>query len=221
MLFLSHWCMFVWCVFIVPHNLVWLGGFTGFIGKYQICGDVIGHAFCVSSISYFGKLIIWVLSTTLQLNAMSKKRTKIDTTSPGIVNTFSCSTYTAPLPHLQVAWWNLLPFRKHLLGDSLHSQVHFVLLRGWCLGHVLLHRHWQVSLLKTWFSGQDGAGSVLQTHWQVLRSRCRLGPQSWVGSLRWHTHWQVSRSSSLSGPHTSVEKMSVETKGNSWNEWRY
>lgn len=118
--------------------------------------------------------------------------------------------YTVSTPYLHVAWWNLLPFRKHLLGDSLHSQEHFVLLRGWCLGHVLLHTHWQVSLLKTWFSGQEGAGSMLQTHWQVLWSRCRLGPQSRVGSLRWHTHWQVSTSSSLSGPHTSAENMSVE-----------
>lgn len=117
------------------------------------------------------------------------------------------------LPYLHVAWWNLLPFRKHLLGDSLHSQEHFVLLRGWCLGHVLLHVHWQVSLLKTWFNGQEEAGGVLQTHWHVLWSRWRLEPQSWLWSLCWHTHWQVSTSSSLSGPHTSAENMSVEMEG--------
>lgn len=127
--------------------------------------------------------------------------------------------------YLHVAWWNLLPFRKHLLGDSLHSQEHFVLLRGWCLGHVLLHTHWQVSLLKTWFRGQEGAGRVLQMHWQVFRSRCRLGPQSWGGTLRWHTHWQVPTSSSLSGPHTSAENMSEGIQWDTlmkfdWNSWR-
>lgn len=36
-------------------------------------GDVIGYAFCVSSISDLDKLIIRVLSTTLQLNVMLKK----------------------------------------------------------------------------------------------------------------------------------------------------
>lgn len=116
-------------------------------------------------------------------------------------------------PHLHVAWWNLLPFKKHLFGDSLHSQEHFVLLRGWCLGHVLLHMHWQFSLLKMWFCGQEGVGMMLQTHWQVLRSRCRLEPQSLVWSPCWHTHWQDSTSSSLSGPHTSAENMSVR-----WSE---
>lgn len=116
-------------------------------------------------------------------------------------------------PHLHVAWWNLLPLRKHLFGDSLHSQEHFVLFRGWCLGQVLLHVHWQVSLLKMWFWGQEGAGSMLQTHWQVFRSKCRLGPQSRVGFSRRHTHWQLSTSSSLSGPHKSDESMSAGMKG--------
>lgn len=75
-------------VFIVPQF-----GFTsGFIGKYQTCltspawmgGDVIGYAFCVSSISDLDKLIIRVLSTTLQLNVMLKK---VDTTTAAIINT--------------------------------------------------------------------------------------------------------------------------------------
>lgn len=121
--------------------------------------------------------------------------------------TFGMPTY------LHVAWWNLLPFRKHLFGDSLHSQVHFVLLSGWCLGHVLLHEHWQVSLLKMKFRGHNGGGSTLQTHWQVFRSRCLFGPQAWAWLPRRHTHWQLSKSSSLSGPQTSDENMSANLRG--------
>lgn len=116
-------------------------------------------------------------------------------------------------PYLHVALWNRFPFRKHFLGDSLHSHEHLVLLSGWCLGHVLVHSHWQLSLLKAWFGGQEEAGRLLQTHWQVSGSRCCLAPQLLVATLRWHTHWQVSVSSSLSGPHTSVENISVEKEG--------
>lgn len=116
-------------------------------------------------------------------------------------------------PDLHVALWNLFPFRKHFLGDSLHSHEHLVLLSGWCLGQVLVHTHWQLSLLKTWLGGQEEPGSVLQTHWQVFGSKCWLVPQLLAGTLRWHTHWQLSISSSLSGPHTSGENISVGKKG--------
>lgn len=119
---------------------------------------------------------VWILQPWCPIDASLSSDTRM---TPRFLLTCSLDTLDIP-PYLQVAAWNRRPFRKHLFGDSLHSQEHLVLLRGWCLGHVLTHAHWQVSLLKTWLSGQEGADATLQTHWQVLRSTYWLGPQSWV-----------------------------------------
>ncbi len=61
-----------------------------------------------------------------------------------------------------MAGWNRLPFKKHLLGDSVHSHTHLVRLRGWLLGHTLAQVHWQVFLLKLCWGLQEGAS--LYTH---------------------------------------------------------
>lgn len=113
--------------------------------------------------------------------------------------------------HLHVAGWNLLPRRKHLLWDSVHSHAHLVRLSGCVLGHTLLQLHWHVSLLKVWWGLQD-FGWVLHTHWHVFLSRWRFGPQPAVLKSFRHTHRHVSSSSSLLGPQKSCSNGSLRGK---------
>lgn len=115
------------------------------------------------------------------------------------------------MTHLHVAGWNLLPRRKHLLWDSVHSHAHLVRLSGCVLGHTLLQLHWHVSLLKVWWGLQD-FGWVLHTHWHVFLSRWRFGPQPAVLKSFWHTQRHVSSSSSLLGPQMSCSNGSLGGK---------
>lgn len=103
--------------------------------------------------------------------------------------------------YLHVWWWNLFPFKKHLLGDSIHSQMHFAAFSGWCLGQVFLHTHWHLSSSNSLLGPQEvGRSLFLHMHWHDDLSNSLWGPQLEGRIPPLQTHWQVSSSNSLFGP---------------------
>lgn len=103
--------------------------------------------------------------------------------------------------YLHVWWWNLFPFKKHLLGDSIHSQTHFAGFSGWCLGQLFLHTHWHFSSSNSLLGPQEaGISLFLHMHWHDDLSNSLWGPQLEGRTPPLQTHWQVSSSSSLFGP---------------------
>lgn len=103
--------------------------------------------------------------------------------------------------YLHVWWWNLFPFKKHLLGDSIHSQMHFAGFSGWCLGQVFLHTHWHLSSSNSLLGPQEvGRSLFLHMHWHEDLSNSLWGSQLEGRTPPLQTHWQVSSSSSLFGP---------------------
>lgn len=123
--------------------------------------------------------------------------------------------------YLHVCWWNLFPFKKHLFGDSTHSQMHFAGFSGWCLGHVFLHAQWHLSSSNSLLGPHElGSSLFLHVHWQDVLSNSLWAPQLEGLTPPLQTHWHVSSSSSLLGPQRSWNP-SEESRGASehWEEW--